>query len=196
MKTVIIKYHGGNVQSVDFALQRLGIIASVTGDPETIQGADYVIFPGVGEARSTMRYLRETRLDQLIPTLTQPVLGICLGMQLLCRYSAENDTLGLGIYDVDVVRFPPKTVKVPHIGWNKLNNTKDWLAGVVENKFAYFVHSFLVPLNRFTVASSTHGAPFSAALRKDNFFAVQFHPEKSADCGVEVLNSFFAASQP
>lgn len=195
MKTVIIRYHGGNVQSVDFALQRLGITASVTADPEAIQGADHVIFPGVGEAGSTMQFLREKKLDQLIPSLTQPVLGICLGMQLLCRHSVENNTVGLGVYDVDVVRFSGETMKVPHMGWNQLTNTKDWLAGPVENKFAYFVHSFFVPLNRFTIASSTHGAPFSAALRKDNFFAVQFHPEKSAECGMEVLERFFAASR-
>ncbi|MBL7846587.1 MAG: imidazole glycerol phosphate synthase subunit HisH [Cyclobacteriaceae bacterium] len=194
MKTVIIKYQGGNVQSVAFALERLGASATVTDDADTIRTADRVIFPGVGEAGSTMKYLRERKLDQLIPSLEQPVLGICLGMQLMCRFSEENNTRCMGIFDVDVVKFPAKPLKVPHMGWNSLHNTKDWIGDSLDGKFAYFVHSFFAPLNPCTVAEVTYGRPFSAALRTNNFFAVQFHPEKSGDSGMRILKAFLDQS--
>ncbi|MBL7851573.1 MAG: imidazole glycerol phosphate synthase subunit HisH [Cyclobacteriaceae bacterium] len=190
MNTVIIKYPGGNVQSVTFALQRLGLSPVISDQHEVIQAADRVIFPGVGEAATAMRHLRERRLDELIPRLRQPVLGICLGMQLMCRHSEERDTPGLSIFDTEVVRFTGKSIKVPHMGWNQLYNTKDWLKTGIEGIFAYFVHSYFVPLNSNTVAQTTYDLPFSAALRKQNFFAVQFHPEKSGEAGGQILQRF------
>jgi glutamine amidotransferase len=192
MNAVIIKYPGGNVQSVAFALQRLGVAPSVTDDVEEIRQAERVIFPGVGEAATAMRYLRERRLDQLIPTLRQPVLGICLGMQLMCRRSEERDTTGLSVFDVDVIRFTGTAVKVPHMGWNKLHTTRDWMERGSEDPFVYFVHSYFVPLNPYTVAQATYGQPFSAGLRKGNFFAVQFHPEKSGLPGSRILERFLS----
>lgn len=191
MKTVIIRYPGGNIQSVSNALQRLGITPVVTDSPEEIRSADRVIFPGVGEAATAMSYLTEHQLDQVIKSLRQPVLGICLGMQLMCRHSEERNTPGLAIFDTDVRRFTGATIKVPHMGWNRLHDTKDWLESVADGIFAYFVHSYYVPVNAFTVAQSTYGQPFSAALRKDNFYAVQFHPEKSGDAGSRMLQAFF-----
>lgn len=190
MKTVIIRYPGGNIQSVSFALQRLGITPIVTDQPEEIRTADRVIFPGVGEAATAMSYLNGRGLDKVIRGLQQPVLGICLGMQLLCRHSEERNTAGLGVFDTDVIRFTGQSTKVPHMGWNRLNDTKDWLETGLEGIFAYFVHSYYVPVNSFTVAQSTHDLPFSAALRKDNFFAVQFHPEKSGKAGGLILERF------
>ncbi len=192
MNTVIIKYPGGNVQSVTFALQRLGITPAITDDAEEIRQAERVIFPGVGEAATAMRYLHERRLDQLIPSLRQPVLGICLGMQLMCRHSEERDTPGLSVFDVDVIRFAGPLVKVPHMGWNKLHTTRDWMESKSEDPFVYFVHSYFVPLNPHTVAQTTYGQPFSAGLRKDNFFAVQFHPEKSGPPGSRILERFLS----
>lgn len=195
MKLVIIKYNAGNVQSVSFALERLGINFSITDNAEEIKSADKVLFPGVGEASTTMAFLRAKNLDKLIPELTQPVLGICLGMQLMCRYSEENDTSCLGIFDEDVKRFvPTSSQKVPHMGWNKLNLTDSWLSRDLENEFVYFVHSYYVPVNSHSSAITEYINPFSAALHKNNFYAVQFHPEKSALAGEKVLKSFLQVS--
>ena len=192
MKTVIIKYNAGNIQSVSFALERLGINFAITDDVEQIKAADKVIFPGVGEASTTMAYLRERKLHYLIKDLNQPVLGICLGMQLMCRHSEENDTECLGIFDETVKRFLPEgDLKVPHMGWNQLRLKDSWLNAALENQNAYFVHSYYVPVNKYTAAVTEYITPFSAAMHRDNFYAVQFHPEKSAMAGELVLKSFF-----
>lgn len=191
MKTVIIKYNAGNIQSVSFALERLGIDFRITDDAETIRNADKVIFPGVGEASTTMEYLRARKLDSLIRGLTQPVLGICLGMQLMCRHSEENDAECLGIFDQPVKRFLPEgDLKVPHMGWNQLELKDEWLDPALQNQNAYFVHSYYVPVNQHTSAVTDYINPFSAAMHRDNFYAVQFHPEKSALAGELVLKSF------
>ena len=191
MKLAIIKYNAGNIQSVSFALERLGIDFVITDDAETIRGADKVLFPGVGEASTTMKYVRDRKLDVLIKDLTQPVLGICLGMQLMCTFSEENSTDCLGIFNETVKRFVPKEdMKVPHMGWNQLTSVKDWIDPTVENQFIYFVHSYYVPVNQYTSAITQYINPFSAALHKDNFYAVQFHPEKSAEAGEKILKSF------
>ena len=190
MKVAVIKYNAGNIRSVSFALERLGVTFSVTDSVEDIQGADKVIFPGVGEASSTMKYLKERKLDEIIINLRQPTLGICLGMQLLCRHSEENDTTCLGVFAESVIRFKKESLKVPHMGWNSLEKVRGWLDPVLENKYAYFVHSYYVPLSSHTVAQTEYGVPFTAALQKDNFYAVQFHPEKSAESGVMVLQNF------
>ena len=193
MKTAIIKYNAGNIQSVSFALERLRIDFTITDDAEKIKSADHVIFPGVGEASTTMAYLREKRLDVLIKDLKQPLLGICLGMQLMCRHSEENDTECLGIFDETVKRFIPEGgLKVPHMGWNQLELKDSWLNPALQNQNAYFVHSYYVPVNQYTSAITDYIIPFSAALHRDNFYAVQFHPEKSAMAGELVLKSFFA----
>ncbi|HMV09935.1 MAG TPA: imidazole glycerol phosphate synthase subunit HisH [Cyclobacteriaceae bacterium] len=190
---VLIKYNAGNIQSVSFALERLGVDFTISDDPETISKAEKVIFPGVGEASSTMAYLRERKLDQVITNLKQPVLGICLGMQLMCRHSEENDTPCLGIFDQPVKRFIPETdFKVPHMGWNSLTKVNDWIQPELENKSVYYVHSYYVPVNNFTSAVTPYTVPFSAAMRKDNFYAVQFHPEKSAEAGQMILKNFLA----
>jgi len=191
MKLAIIKYNAGNIQSVSFALERLDVEFTITDDPEAIQSADKVIFPGVGEASSTMNYLRSKKLDQLIISLKQPLLGICLGMQLMCKYSEENDTTCLGIFDETVKRFIPEgDLKVPHMGWNNLSLSQSWLDPAIEAKYAYFVHSYYVPVNAFTSAVTEYTTPFSAAMHQNNFYAVQFHPEKSALAGELVLKSF------
>jgi glutamine amidotransferase len=190
MKVAVIKYNAGNIRSVSFALERMGIDFNLTETPEEIQSADKVIFPGVGEASTTMKYLRERNLDKLIVSLQQPTLGICLGMQLMCRHSQENNTTCLGIFDENVQRFQDEHLKVPHMGWNALEKIKDWLDPSLEKSYVYFVHSYFVPLNPHTTSETNYGLPFSAAMRKNNFFAVQFHPEKSADAGVKVLESF------
>jgi glutamine amidotransferase len=191
MKIAVIKYNAGNIQSLSFALERLGLDFKVTGEAEEISKADKVIFPGVGEASTTMKYLREHKLDQVIKDLKQPVFGICLGMQLLCRHSEENNTACLGIFDEEVKRFVPKNnEKVPHMGWNTLSVKDTWLDPALENLHAYFVHSFYVPLGRYTSAETNYVIPFSSGLRKNNFYAVQFHPEKSAKAGELVLQSF------
>jgi imidazole glycerol-phosphate synthase subunit HisH len=191
MKLALIKYNAGNIQSVSFALERLGVNFSITDDPDEIQNADKVIFPGVGEASSTMNYLRSKKLDMLIVSLKQPLLGICLGMQLMCKHSEENDTTCLGIFDETVKRFIPQgDMKVPHMGWNNLSLSDSWLDPAIEGKYAYFVHSYYVPVNQFTSASTDYINPFSAAMHQNNFYAVQFHPEKSALAGELVLKSF------
>lgn len=196
MRIAIIKYNAGNIQSVSFALERLGIDFFITDDAEKIKAADKVIFPGVGEASTTMDYLKDKKLDSVIKSLQQPVLGICLGMQLMCSYSDENNTDCLGIFDVAVKQFiPSKEMKVPHIGWNQLVNTKDWLTDLPENNSVYFVHSYYVPANEHTTALCNYTVPFSAAMRKDNFFAVQFHPEKSAQAGEMILRRFLESKE-
>lgn len=190
MKVAVIKYNAGNIRSVSFALDRLNVDHVITENAEEIAKADKVIFPGVGEASTTMAYLKDHKLDKLIKDLRQPVLGVCLGMQLMCRHSDENNTPCLNIFDDTVRLFQHSSLKVPHMGWNALVETGNWLGQELENEFVYFVHSYYVPTNSFTVATCQYGIAFSAALRKDNFFAVQFHPEKSADVGEKVLFRF------
>lgn len=193
MKIAVIKYNAGNIQSVKYALERLGVDFLVTDKAEEIKKADKVIFPGVGEASTTMAFLKENKFDRLIVDLKQPVLGICLGMQLLCKHSDENNTPCLGIFEETVRRFIPSGhIKVPHIGWNSLRSVSGWLSPELENQFVYFVHSYYVPLSRDTVAQATYAGAFSAALKKNNFYAVQFHPEKSAEAGEMVLRNFLS----
>ena len=190
MKIVIIDYGAGNIQSIQFALERLGYSAVLSDDPNEIRSADKVIFPGVGEASSAMKKLVESGLDKVIPELTQPVLGICLGMQLMCASSEEGNTKGLGIYDVDVVRFSRK-VKVPQIGWNQISELKSPLfKGIPENEYIYLVHSYYAPLSKDTIAVTDYELPYSSAMGKNNFWGVQFHPEKSSDVGERILNNF------
>jgi len=190
MKIVIIDYGAGNIQSIQFAIARLGLKATLSKDQKTIRMADKVIFPGVGEASSAMHKLRESGLDTLIPTLKQPVLGICLGMQLMCRYSEEGNTRGLGIFDVEVVKFSTQ-VKVPQIGWNQITQLKTPLfEGISEKDYIYLVHSYYAPLCSDTIAVSEYERPYSSALRKDNFWGVQFHPEKSSLVGAQILKNF------
>ena len=193
MDVAIIKYNAGNICSVDYALKRLGGAPIITADPEILRKADKVIFPGVGEALTTMEYLRAHRLDEVIQTLKQPVLGICLGMQLLCQHSEEGDTDCLGIFPTDVTRFQPirHEDKVPHMGWNTLSHVNsDLFKGDLEGKFVYFVHSYYVPVNAFTAATTDYIQPFSASLHKANFYATQFHPEKSGSVGEQILKNF------
>ena len=193
MDVAIIKYNAGNICSVDYALKRLGVAPIITADPEILRKADKVIFPGVGEALTTMEYLRAHRLDEVIQTLKQPVLGICLGMQLLCQHSEEGDTDCLGIFPTDVKRFQPirHEDKVPHMGWNTLSHVNsDLFKGDLEGKFVYFVHSYYVPVNAFTAATTDYIQPFSASLHKANFYATQFHPEKSGSVGEQILKNF------
>lgn len=189
----VIKYNAGNIQSVSFALERLGVDFIITDNMEEITKADKVIFPGVGEASTTMNYLREQKLDKVIKALKQPVLGICLGMQLMCKHSEENNTPCLGIFDEEVKRFTPSVdQKVPHMGWNQLTQVKDWIDIKLNNQNMYFVHSYYVPVNKFTSAVTQYSTPFSAAMKKDNFYAVQFHPEKSAEAGQTILKNFLS----
>jgi imidazole glycerol-phosphate synthase subunit HisH len=190
MEVAIIKYNAGNIRSVSYALERLGINAVITDDFETIRKADKVIFPGVGEAGTTMRYLKQKALDLLIRDLKQPVLGICLGQQLMCSHSEEGDTECIGVFEVPVLKFPP-TEKVPHMGWNSLMELKgDLFNGMRDQSFVYFVHSFYTPLCNDTAARCDYIVPFSASLQRDNFFATQFHPEKSGDEGHTILKNF------
>ncbi|MEY8779725.1 imidazole glycerol phosphate synthase subunit HisH [Allomuricauda sp. XS_ASV26] len=190
MKIVIIDYGAGNIQSIIFAIKRLGYEAVLSHDAEEIRNADKVIFPGVGEASSAMEKLRATGLDTLIPTLKQPVLGICLGMQLMCNASEEGNTEGLGIFDLDVVKFSNK-VKVPQIGWNQISDLKSELfANVPDKSYIYLVHSFYAPIGKESIALSEYEVEYSAALQKDNFYGVQFHPEKSSEVGSGILQNF------
>ena len=190
MKIAIIDYGAGNVQSVLFALERLGFVGIVTNDWTIIKSADKVIFPGVGEASSAMKMLQDSGLDKLIPTLKQPVLGICLGMQLMCKHSEEGNTNGLGIFDVNVLKFSNE-VKVPQMGWNTIYNLKSSLfTGIKENEFMYLVHSYYAPLSENTIATTNYSEEYSTALQHDNFFGVQFHPEKSGVFGEQILQNF------
>ena len=191
MELAIIKYNAGNIRSVDHALKRLGVTAKITDDPQQILSADKVIFPGVGEASSTMAYLKERELDKLIAGLTQPVLGICLGQHLMCQWSEEGDTECIGIFDQPVKQFLPGTLKVPHMGWNSLDQVGgDLFPGELQGAYVYFVHSFYVPECSETAALCNYILPFSAAMQKDNFYATQFHPEKSGDPGELILTKF------
>lgn len=186
----IIKYNGGNVSSVQNSLNRLNVGSVVTDDFDLIRKADKVIFPGVGEASSTMKLLKEKGLDQLIPTLKQPVLGVCLGMQLMCKNNEEGNTVGMGIFDIDVKKFPAKNI-VPHMGWNTISDFKSGIfSGIEENSDVYFVHSFYCELSENTTSVCDYILPFSASLQKDNFYAMQFHPEKSGDIGSRLLKNF------
>ena len=192
MQVAIVKYNAGNIHSVVHALRRLGIEPILTDNPTLLQQADKVIFPGVGEAATTMQYLQKTGLDQVIKNLTQPVLGICLGMQLLCKHSEEGNVDALGIFDIPVKKFTwQKGLKIPHMGWNQIEQLKGPLfAGNQENDYVYFVHSYYVPVCEHTIATTQYSGPFSAALNKDNFYATQFHPEKSGDVGSLILENF------
>ncbi len=193
MKLSIVKYNAGNIQSVLYALERIGMEAEVTDDPQTLRSSDKVIFPGVGEASSAMRYLRERKLDTLICSLEQPVLGICLGMQLMCAYSEENDTSCLGIFDERVLHFQPgpQKLKVPQIGWNTINELKTSLfEGLPVNSYCYFVHGYYAAKGEHTIALTNYGIDYSAALHRNNFYGVQFHPEKSATTGEQILKNF------
>jgi len=193
MKIAIIDYNAGNIRSVDNALRRLGVEPVITADKKIITEADKVIFPGVGEATTTMEFLRAKGLDTLIKGLTQPVLGICLGMQLMCRHSEEGDVDCLGIFDTVVKHFESKRHedKVPHMGWNTLTGLKNGLFdGVREGSYVYFVHSYYVPTGNYTIAETNYIHPFSAAIQQDNFYATQFHPEKSGAIGEQILKNF------
>ena len=196
MKIVIIKYNAGNIRSVDFALQRLGVSALITADQDEIRSADRVIFPGVGEASTTMSYLNNHKLDILIRDLKQPVLGVCLGLQLMCSHSEEGDTECLGIFPEKVMKFDPKPeetalFKVPHMGWNSITGLRTPLFDQIsEEEYFYFVHSFYATIGADTAATCNYLVPFSAALQRDNFYATQFHPEKSGKTGAKILENF------
>tara|TARA_Y100000385_G_scaffold49135_1_gene45698 strand:+ start:713 stop:1294 length:582 start_codon:yes stop_codon:yes gene_type:complete len=190
MDVTIIDYGAGNIQSIQFAFQRLGVNAKLSNSVQEIQNADKVIFPGVGEASQAMEMLKKSKLDLLIPTLKQDVLGICLGMQLLCNYSEEGHTQGLGVFDVEVKQFS-NVVKVPHMGWNRIKNLQsDLLKNIEENSFMYSVHSYYANIGKHTIASSEYELEFSAALQSNNFYGVQFHPEKSSKDGAQLLQNF------
>ncbi len=196
MNVAIIKYNAGNIMSVDYALQRLGINPLVTDDHGFIRNADRVIFPGVGEASTTMQYLKDRKLDLLLPELKQPVLGICLGLQLMCRLSEEGNTKCIGIFEEEVRKFDlpangEERWKVPHMGWNTIYDLKTpLLGGDLSNRFVYFIHSYYAVVGPDTVALCDYTVPFSAALQRDNFYATQFHPEKSGEPGYQILKNF------
>ena len=195
MKIAIIKYNAGNIRSVLYALERIGHTAAVTDNADEIRKADKVIFPGVGEASTAMNYLKERDLDKLICSLTQPVLGICLGMQLMCKYSEENNTDCLGIFDEQVRKFTPKPpkgdLKVPQIGWNSIYELKtDLFKNIPSNSYCYFVHGYYAAKGEHTIATTDYIQPYSSALQKNNFYGVQFHPEKSASAGEQILKNF------
>ena len=190
MKIVIINYGAGNIQSIVYAIERLGFTAVLSNDLKEIKAADKVIFPGVGEASSAMKMLVDSGLDVLIPTLKQPVLGICLGMQLMCNKSEEGNTAGLEIFDVNVVKFTSK-VKVPQMGWNQIYNLKsDLFKGIAENEYMYLVHSFYAPNCPDAIATTNYEVEYASALKKNNFYGTQFHPEKSGDVGEQILANF------
>jgi glutamine amidotransferase len=192
MKVTIVKYNAGNLHSVRLALQRLGIDPVVTDDRRTLINSDKVIFPGVGEAHSAMNYLKERDLSDLLLSLKQPFLGICLGLQLMCQYSEENDTKCLNMFPVAVKKFPP-TGKVPHMGWNALSDLKGELFDKVsEGSYVYFVHSYYAEKNPYAVANTSYTVDFSSAMQKENFYALQFHPEKSAQVGEQILKNFLS----
>ena len=189
----VVKYNAGNIFSVLCALKRLGYEAVLTDDPDMLRRADKVVFPGVGEARAAMEYLNANGLADVIRGLKQPVLGICIGMQLLCRHSEESDVDCLGIFNTDVVRFQPTNaeLKVPHMGWNQIRDMKSPLFdGVKEGSFVYYVHSYHAEVSQYTIAVTDYDGPYSAALHKDNFYATQFHPEKSGSVGEQILKNF------
>jgi len=194
VQLTIIKYNAGNIQSVLYALERIGVKAVVTDDIQQIQSADKIIFPGVGEASTAMNYLKERRLDEVIKNLTQPVLGICLGMQLMCKYSEENNTECLGIFDETVKLFRPTLEiknKVPQIGWNNIYDLKNSLFNnIQQNSYCYFVHSYYASIGNHTIATTNYIQPYSSALHKNNFYGVQFHPEKSAVVGEKIITNF------
>ena len=195
MKIAIIKYNAGNIRSVLYALERIGHTAMVTDNADEIKNADKVIFPGVGEASTAMNYLKDRNLDKLICSLTQPVLGICLGMQLMCKYSEENDTKCLGIFEEGVKKFTPKPpkggLKAPQIGWNSIYDLKtDLFKNVTEDSYCYFVHGYYAAKGEHTIATTNYVQPYSSGLRKNNFYGVQFHPEKSATAGERILSNF------
>jgi imidazole glycerol-phosphate synthase subunit HisH len=196
MKIAVIDYKAGNIRSVLFALERLGVEAELTANIETISKADKIIFPGQGEASSAMYNLRERRLDKLIPHLKQPFLGVCVGMQLLCEFSEENNTPCLGVIPQKVLKFPSDTQKVPQVGWNRLKindldiNEKSILSSNMNDEWFYFVHSYYVEKGQYTTATAQYGVEFAACLRKDNFHAAQFHPEKSSTAGELLIKNF------
>jgi glutamine amidotransferase len=192
VKIAVVKYNAGNIHSVRLALRRLGIEPLITDDAGELKRADKVIFPGVGEARSAMAYLRQHGLDTVMTGLRQPVLGICLGLQLMCQHSEENDTRALGIFAENVLRFPPRE-KVPHMGWNSISGLRGALFDrVPDGSYVYFVHSFYADTGSDTTATTDYILPFSSALCKDNFYAVQFHPEKSGETGSQILRNFIS----
>jgi len=190
MKIAIIDYGAGNVQSVLFALERLGYTGMVTDNKEIIETADKVIFPGVGEASTAMKMIREKQLDEIISNLKQPVLGICLGMQLLCKSSEEGNANGIGIFDIEIKRFSNE-LKVPQMGWNTISNLKsDLFNNINENEFMYLVHSYFAPFNENCIATTNYGLNYASAIQKNNFYGVQFHPEKSGSAGEQILKNF------
>jgi imidazole glycerol-phosphate synthase subunit HisH len=191
MNIALVKYNAGNIQSVLFALARLGITPTLTDNAEQLRSADKVIFPGVGSANAAMKSLQESGLDRVIPTLSNPVLGICVGMQLMCAFSEEQDTQCMGIFPQSVKKFTSNSLKIPQMGWNTIEALISPLfLGIAEQSYVYYVHSYAAELNEFTIATTQYGNAFSAALHRDNFYGVQFHPEKSADVGAKILENF------
>jgi len=190
MKLVIVNYNAGNVKSLSFALKRLGVEPILSDNPEEILAADKVIFPGVGHAEYAMKQLKAKGLDKILPLVKNPFLGICLGQQLMCKHSEEGNTECLGLFDVEVKEFPPLE-KVPHMGWNKLSNTKGPLfKGISEDAFVYHVHSYYIPVNPYMQAQCDYIVPFATSMNRDNFYACQFHPEKSGVVGEQILKNF------